>query len=251
MNIAFSAGIAIIVYIDTEMMSFIVQLDTKFQGQVSGLLGNLNGNPDDDLQFPNGTIMDSGSSLKELHEFGLEWLVKEEDSIFTYISPFDYSTYHFPEFSPTFGIPDLNEVSQEIKDLCGDSVECVFDAVTTGSLSFANATLVVTGTITEVQNSLVKIVSCGFPGDIENGQMSGSVYLVNATVDLTCDEGFDLKGSSRLTCKADGQWSSAIPLCVSTPQWFAGIIAAIVVCALLIALAFSCLIYFISKSKKS
>ncbi|XP_038047435.1 sushi domain-containing protein 2-like [Patiria miniata] len=253
-NIAFSAGIAVTVYIDTEVMSFIAQLDTKFQGQVQGLLGNLNGNANDDPQFPNGTILEPGSSLKELHDFGLEWLVAPEESIFTYISPFDYSTYHFPEFSPTFEIPDLNEVSQEIKDLCGDSIECVFDAVITGSLSFANETLVVTVTITEVQKGLVKIVSCGYPGDVENGLLSGSVYFVNATVDVACDDGFTLKGSSRLTCLEDGQWSSDLPVCAGmdngeegglTP----GIIAAIVVGAVIVVLAICGLIYIFVKRK--
>ncbi|XP_022089469.1 sushi domain-containing protein 2-like isoform X3 [Acanthaster planci] len=253
-NIAFSAGIAIIVYIDPEMMSFIAQLDTKFQGQVRGLLGNLNGNPDDDLQFPNGTVMDPGSSLKELHEFGLEWLVKEDNSIFSYISPFDYSTYHFPEFSPTFEVPDVNEVSQEIKGFCGDSIECVFDAVVTGSLSFANETLMATNTINEVRKGLVKIVSCGFPGDVENGQMWGSVYLVNATVNVTCNENFALEGSSRLTCQADGQWSSDLPVCVFTgdrgdaPKGLsAGVIAAIVVGTLIIVLVVAGVIYFLAR----
>ncbi|XP_038047433.1 sushi domain-containing protein 2-like [Patiria miniata] len=214
-NIAFSAGIAVTVYMNTEVMSFIAQLDTHFQGQVQGLLGNLNGNPADDLQFRNRTILEPGSSLKELHEFGLEWLVALEESIFTYISPFDYHTYHFPEFSPTFEIPNLDEVSQEIKNLCGDSIECVFDAVTTGSLSFANETLVVTVTITEVEKGLVKIVSCGYPGDVENGLLSGSLYFVNATVDVACDDDFILRGSSRLTCLEDGQWSSDLPVCAA------------------------------------
>ena len=91
----------------------------------------------DDLQFPNGPIMNTNSSLQEIHECGLEWLVIEQESIFTYISPFDCSTYYFPNFVPTFDVPDPRNVSQQIRDLCGDSVECLFDAVTTGSLSFA------------------------------------------------------------------------------------------------------------------
>ncbi|XP_038057143.1 sushi domain-containing protein 2-like [Patiria miniata] len=248
-NIAFNAGIAVTVYIDTEVMSFIAQLDTKFEGRVSGLLGNLNGNPDDDLQFPNGTIMQPGSSLKELHEYGLEWLVAKEDSIFTYISPFDYNTYHFPEFSPNFEVPDLNKVSQEIKDLCGDSIECVFDAVITGSLSFANETLVVESTISEVQKGLVKIVSCGYPGDVENGKLSGTVYLVNATVDVACDDGFSLKGSSSLTCLKDGQWSSDLPICIDVEDGEkkgldGGIIAAIAVGGVLAVLVVCGLMYF-------
>ncbi|XP_038055045.1 sushi domain-containing protein 2-like [Patiria miniata] len=253
-KIAFNAGIAVTVYIDAEVMSFIAQLDTNFQGQVKGLLGNLNGNPDDDLQFPNGTILESASSLKELHKFGLEWLVAQEDSKFTYISPFDYSTYHFPEFFPTFKVPNLNEVSQETKDLCGDSIECVFDAVITGSLSFANETLVVESTITEVQKGLVKIVSCGYPGDVENGLLYGSVYLVNATVDVACEDGFILKGSSRLTCLEAGQWSSDLPVCDGMEEreeerLAAGITAAIVVVGLIAVLAIGGLIYLVMKTQ--
>ncbi|XP_038056068.1 sushi domain-containing protein 2-like, partial [Patiria miniata] len=258
-NMAFSAGIAVTVNIDTDVMSFIAELGAKFQGQVQGLLGNLNGNPDDDLQFPNGTILEPGSSLRELHDFGLEWLVAQEDTIFTYISPFDYSTYHFPEFSPTFEVPDLDEVSQEIKDLCGDSIECVFDAVITGSLSFANETLVQESTIDEVQKGLVKIVSCGYPGDVENGSVSGSIYLVNATVDVACDDGFTLTGSSRLTCLEDGQWSSGLPVCVGIEDiggevggLSSGIIAAIGLgCSLAVLVAVGGLIFFTMQRKYS
>ena len=209
----FDVGISLIINVNTEAMSFITQLDTKFQGQVKGLLGNMNGDPADDLQFPNGTILNSNSSLQEIHEYGLEWLVTESESISTYISPFDYSTYYFPNFVPTFAVPDPNDVSQEIRDLCGDSVECLFDAVTTGSLSFANETLTVSTTFEKIKKYSVKIVSCGFPGEVENGNLFGSVYFVNDTVQVTCVEGFTLEGASTLTCQEDGYWSSEIPLC--------------------------------------
>ena len=209
----FDVGISLIINVNTEAMSFIAQLDTKFQGQVNGLLGNMNGDPADDLRFPNGTILNSNSSLQEIHEFGLEWLVTESESVLTYISPFDYSTYYFPNFIPTFDVPDPNDVSQEIRDLCGDSVECLFDAVTTGSLSFANETLTVSTTFEQIKKYSVKIVSCGFPGEVENGNLFGSVYFVNDTVQVTCVEGFTLEGASTLTCQEDGYWSSEIPLC--------------------------------------
>ncbi|XP_033124482.1 sushi domain-containing protein 2-like, partial [Anneissia japonica] len=234
----FNVGIAVIIYVNSEVMSFIAQLDTRFNGQVKGLLGNLNGEPHDDLQFPNGTIMNSNSSLQELHKYGLEWLVAAEDSIFTYISPYDYTTYHFPEFTPTFDVPDLDGVSQEIKDVCGNSFECVFDAVTTGSLTFANNTRVVSATLDIIQKSSVKIVSCGFPGVVENGIMLGHVYLVNSTVEVTCERGYVLEGSSNLTCYGDGRWSADLPRCESPGKGLStSIILGIILAASIILVA--------------
>ncbi|XP_033106660.1 sushi domain-containing protein 2-like [Anneissia japonica] len=244
----FNVGIAVIIYVNSEVMSFIAQLDTRFNGQVKGLLGNLNGEPHDDLQFPNGTIMNSNSSLQKLHEYGLEWLVASEDSIFTYISPYDYTTYYFPEFTPTFDVPDLDVVSQEIKDLCGDSFECLFDAVTTGSLTFANNTRVVLATLDIIQKSSVKIISCGFPGDVENGQMFGHVYLVNSTVEVSCESGYVLEGSSSLTCHEDGRWSTDLPRCESSGKGLTIILA--IVISTLIILAAACVAIVICLRKK-
>ncbi|XP_071804821.1 sushi domain-containing protein 2-like [Asterias amurensis] len=217
-KIALKSGVALIVYVKPEVMSFIAQLDTKFKSQVNGLLGNMNEDPDDDLQYLNGSSLNTNASLYEIHELGLEWLVAEEDSIFTYISPYDYTTYLFPEFSPNLVTPDPNLISQEIKDLCGESFTCIFDAMTTGSLSFANETLLVTGTLETIQlMSSIKIVSCEFPEVVENGKINRSVYLENSTLRVTCDEGFYQQGSASPWCQGDGQWSSDLPVCVAEP----------------------------------
>lgn len=250
-RLVFTAGISVIISINKDVMSFITQMDTKFRGQVIGLLGNMNGDPEDDLRFPNGTLLKNDSSLQDIHRYGLEWLVAEKDSIFTYLSPYDYSTYYFPDFAPTFDIPDPSNVSQEIRDLCGDSFECVFDAVTTGSLLFANETLVASATFTAIQESSVKIVSCGFPGVVEDGEVHGLVYLVNDTVEITCNEGYYLKGSSILTCQADGLWSSDLPRCLKADSGLdlptiIGIISATVVGVLAIFL-FVLLVYRLKK----
>ncbi|XP_033632894.1 sushi domain-containing protein 2-like [Asterias rubens] len=213
-RIAFNAGIAIIVYIKHDFMSFTAQLNEKFKDQVQGLLGNLNGDPEDDFRFPDGTIMNPESSMKEIHKYGLHWLVIKEESIFTYLSPYDYNTYFLPDFLPTFDVPNPHDASPEIKDLCGHSLECIFDAVATGSLSFANETLLVTGIIDNIQKSSVKLVSCGFPGSVDNAIMTGSVYLVNSTVEVKCFDGFTLEnGLPSLTCQSTGQWSSTLPSC--------------------------------------
>jgi len=39
--------------------------------QLAGLLGNVNGNPDDEFQLPNGTILSSNMSQEEIYyQFG-------------------------------------------------------------------------------------------------------------------------------------------------------------------------------------
>ncbi len=219
LKVVFRAGVTLIIYMQADIMSFITQLNEKFQGRIHGLLGNYNGDPEDDFQFPNGTNVQDVSSLGKIHEYALEWMLTVDESIFTYIPPYDYNTYHMPDFIPILDLPNLNNVNQEIKDACGDSLECIFDAVTTGSLSFANKTLANSATFDIIQKSSVKLISCGFPGTVTNGHVSGHVYLVNSTVHVSCDDNFVLDSSSpMITCKADGHWSSDLPLCVVPEQ---------------------------------
>ncbi|XP_033632529.1 sushi domain-containing protein 2-like [Asterias rubens] len=257
-RIAFNAGIAIIGYIKHDFMSFTAQLNEKFKDQVQGLLGNLNGDPEDDFQFPDGTIMNPESSMEEIHKYGLHWLVVKEESIFTYLSPYDYNTYYLPDFLPTFDVPNPHDVSPEIKDLCGSSLECIFDAVTTGSLSFANETLLVTGIIDNIQKSSVKLVSCGFPGSVDNAIMTGSVYLVNSTVEIKCFDGFTLEnGLPTLTCQSTGQWSSTLPLCTMMKDALADVglstlaIIFIVLGAISLCLIIIITTFFIVKQKQN
>ena len=76
-----------------------------------------------------------------------------------------------------------------------------------------NETLAVSTTFDKIKTNSVKIINCGFPGEVENGNLLGSVYFVNDTVQVTCAEGYILEGASTLTCQADGYWSSEIPRC--------------------------------------
>ena len=108
-----------------------------------------------------------------------------------------------------------------------------FDAITTSSL-FADETLVEPATFAKIQKSSVKIVSCGFPGVVEDGEVHGLVYLVNDTTEIACNQGYYLEGSSILTCQTDGLWSSNLPRCLKGDSGldiptFIGIIGATVV----------------------
>lgn len=58
-------------------------------------------------------------------------------------------------------------------------------------------------------------VRCAAPGSPENGTSDGDLmeysYLDNIT--FSCDIGFILKGSKRVTCNANEEWSDSVPIC--------------------------------------
>ena len=57
-------------------------------------------------------------------------------------------------------------------------------------------------------------VSCGTAPDVPaNGQRNGSGTTYGSTVTYTCNPGYTLKGGSKLTCMANGQWSGRTPTC--------------------------------------
>lgn len=47
----------------------------------------------------------------------------------------------------------------------------------------------------------------------ENGKRTGNEFGIGSTVTFSCDEGYELDGESKLTCRSDGQWSAMVPLC--------------------------------------
>ncbi|KAI6654037.1 Protein mesh-like [Oopsacas minuta] len=99
-NVQFNSGVSLRIYLFSEFMSFLLQLIDIFKGNMEGLLGNFNGDTSDDLTSPDGSSILTNSTLSQIHyEFGLEWMISESDSIFSYQTPFDYNTYSIPLFS--------------------------------------------------------------------------------------------------------------------------------------------------------
>nr|XP_033465702.1 sushi, von Willebrand factor type A, EGF and pentraxin domain-containing protein 1 isoform X2 [Epinephelus lanceolatus] len=57
-------------------------------------------------------------------------------------------------------------------------------------------------------------VRCSKPESIDRGYVSGTNYSFGAVVAYSCDKGFLIRGEKRRTCKADGEWGGALPICV-------------------------------------
>ena len=56
-------------------------------------------------------------------------------------------------------------------------------------------------------------VECGTLPDPTNGQVSLTGTNFDSEANYVCDNGYVLTGSSLRVCQADGEWSSAEPLC--------------------------------------
>ena len=58
-------------------------------------------------------------------------------------------------------------------------------------------------------------ISCGPPPDApangQNGTFNNTTFM--STVTYSCNTGYNLQGSSTLTCNASGQWSPSVPTC--------------------------------------
>lgn len=68
----FPSGISVTVKVVSGALSIVLATPRSFKNQTKGLLGTWNGDPEDDFLTPNGTILPSNASSKDIHyDFGL------------------------------------------------------------------------------------------------------------------------------------------------------------------------------------
>merc|ERR1719318_856068 len=60
---------------------------------------------------------------------------------------------------------------------------------------------------------ICRLINCGFPGYIENGQISGFNYYFGDSILNSCNDGYKLSGPHHQTCLGSGLWSGDKPSC--------------------------------------
>lgn len=77
-----------------------VNLGDEKKGQITGLLGNLNDNPDDDIFLPNGSVLERPLEFDELYgAYRDGWRVQDiSESLFDYEPGQDPDTFYNPDF---------------------------------------------------------------------------------------------------------------------------------------------------------
>lgn len=77
----FPSGISVTVKVVSGALSIVFAAPRSFKNVTKGLLGTWNGDPEDDFLTPNGTILPSNASSKDIHhKFGLSC----KSSVFAY-----------------------------------------------------------------------------------------------------------------------------------------------------------------------
>ncbi|XP_022803205.1 mucin-like protein [Stylophora pistillata] len=122
-----------------EMMSFVVTLGDNFKNATKGLLGTWNDDTEDDFTLPDGTVLSSSLSLREIHfGFGVKWQINQSQSLFTYADNESVASFSDLDFEPMFAdnITWQNDsIKIKAKAQCGDDHECLFDVASTNDLS--------------------------------------------------------------------------------------------------------------------
>ncbi|KAH9509838.1 hypothetical protein Btru_045374 [Bulinus truncatus] len=138
----FPIGVTLIIGVGVRNLEIDIEVDKSLQSLTRGLLGNFNGRPDDEFQLPDGTVLPSDLSEREiLEQFAAFYRVTEENSVFIYEAGKSTRDYQHPEFVPLFS-ENLNQTQvNEVTSFCGaDQPECIYDYIVTGDPLVAQLT---------------------------------------------------------------------------------------------------------------
>ena len=70
MYVSLFSGIALEITARLQMLHVLVQTPNSLQGQLKGLMGNYDTDPDNDFMFPNGSVLSPNTTEKGLFPFG-------------------------------------------------------------------------------------------------------------------------------------------------------------------------------------
>ncbi|VDI67896.1 Hypothetical predicted protein [Mytilus galloprovincialis] len=148
--VAFSeSGIQLNLQVKTRQLTLSASVPEDFKGQVTGLMGNFDGDKTNEFVLPNRNILSSGdvdSERKIYNNFGQLWETTADNSIFYYTDGKSWADYSHQDFVPIFIDEFDNSTLQLAYTVCGGKSDqykaCIFDYLATGDQSFADDTLI-------------------------------------------------------------------------------------------------------------
>ncbi|XP_078330906.1 uncharacterized protein LOC111125451 isoform X2 [Crassostrea virginica] len=138
-----NSSITLKVTLGVRFLTIEAVVDSKYNGTVTGLMGNFDGDNTNDFVLPNGTILtpeDVDSERKIYKNFGQLWTVNDTTSIFHYASGLSHRDHDHPDFVPFFVDEYPEDQRNASRAACGgDSATqaCIFDYLATGDKELA------------------------------------------------------------------------------------------------------------------
>jgi len=139
-----TSGVSLIIISRFSMLNLIVILPNSLKSKTRGLLGNWNGNKNDDFILRNGNgngnIIPITSNFETLHSsFGLEYMINENESLFIYSNGTNFNSFNDNLFIPNFEIDFSNiEFENQARSGCiGSNIDldaCLFDVSQTQNI---------------------------------------------------------------------------------------------------------------------
>ncbi|KAK4336770.1 hypothetical protein RND71_043857 [Anisodus tanguticus] len=228
----FDSGAGIEVMTTEGHMTTRVYLPRTYMNITRGLLGFYNGDKKDDFKAPTGNGYNSftydQNNLRDLHEFGMKWRVKEGadlpgvgSSLFFHNS-FTFAHFDDPKFEPELEFPPKlpehkRHLESEMNNICSDSIECRYDYILTQDPNFAKISKQHQTWALEINQKVnTSITRCPALPKPKNGRKSENRYWPGTIVRFSCDEGYRLTGYEIRQCREDGLWTWGEPAeCIS------------------------------------
>jgi len=135
-----TSSVSIIIISRFSMLNLIVILPNSLKSKTRGLLGNWNGNKNDDFTLRNGNNIPITSNFETLHsDFGLKYMIDENESLFIYSNGTNFNSFNDNLFIPNFEI-DFGSIEFENQARSGcigsniDLDACLFDVSQTQNI---------------------------------------------------------------------------------------------------------------------
>ncbi|KAK7474057.1 hypothetical protein BaRGS_00034663 [Batillaria attramentaria] len=212
-----TVGISILVSATPDLLNVMVLVgSSELKGNLTGLLGNYNGEKEDDFVARDGSQIPINANMSTVHyQFGMTWLLGSNETLLSNTDEPLETTANQSRYVPEFfdELPQDN-LRNDTSDVCGDNLQCIFDYQLTNNKAIAESTKKFNDRFQAVVNEIAPVVRCPYVENIANGTRQVDGYAVGSVVYFSCHENFETNGSTKLTCRQDGTWSGRTPDCV-------------------------------------
>ncbi|CAG2164757.1 unnamed protein product [Oppiella nova] len=145
------------------------------------------------------------------------WLIRDGPGMPMAVqSPKKYDDYNIESFAPDLTDPSMFNVTEHAQMLCGQSIDCLYDYIATGSASVANHTKSVRNDYNQIvriyENKVTTCPPLSYP---DNGYFHAENFLPGSVASYGCFENFTLRGIVTIKCHDNGTWSDSAPICES------------------------------------